>query len=390
MRRGLYTAGAGNGGTLAIVTRKGDVIANGSKSLAFKPAMDAIPDRPLEALDKNGNAWIYALHKIYGSDLFLVYAEPREQLMATAISQMRTSILVPLISILLASIAIWVGTNRLTLNWLRELRYVSDRFAQGDLTGDQSRFERAPEEIAAFSADLHTMAEVIDRRNTDLTQALEDKSQLTREVHHRVKNNLQIINSLLTLQLGRISEGAAREVLAQTQARIGALALIHRLLYEQDNGYDLGEVAIDNLIEQLCSQLRSASRLASQLELKCHASSFLVPIDYAVPLTLFVVEAVTNAFRHAFPAGTQGAVSLDFYLQDDDAILEISDNGIGYSVTDEAGQMGTELMLGFATQVDGNLSISSSEGAGTRVILKFPLPNIPVTNAQHSGSLPEA
>ena len=390
MRRGLYTAGAGNGGTLAIVTRKGDVIANGSKSLAFKPAMDAIPDRPLEALDKNGNAWIYALHKIYGSDLFLVYAEPREQLMATAISQMRTSILVPLISILLASIAIWVGTNRLTLNWLRELRYVSDRFVQGDLTGDQSRFERAPEEIAAFSADLHIMAEVIDRRNTDLTQALEDKSQLTREVHHRVKNNLQIINSLLTLQLSRVGEGATREVLAQTQARIGALALIHRLLYEHDNGYDLGEVAIDNLIEQLCSQLRRSSRLTSQLELKCHASSFLVPIDYAVPLTLFVVEAVTNAFRHAFPAGTQGSVNLDFYLQDDDAILEISDNGIGYSVTDEAGQMGTELMLGFATQVDGNLSISSSEGAGTRVILKFPLPNIPVTNASRSGSLPEA
>ena len=388
LRRALHNAGARNAGTLAIVTRDGTVVTNGNDALAFKPAMGAEPDQPIEARDKDGTMWIYTLHKIYSSDLFVVYAEPRAQLMATAVAQMRASMLLPLMSILLASIAIWVGTNRLALTWLRELQNMSARFAKGDFKGDQARFERAPEEIAAFSADLHIMADVIDRRNTDLTQALEAKSQLTREVHHRVKNNLQIINSLLTLQSGRVREGAAKEVLAQTRARISALALIHRLLYEQDNGYDRGEVAIDNLMAELCLQLRSARRSMFQVELTCHARNFPVPVDYAVPLTLFVVEAVTNAFRHAFPAGTRGAVHLNLDLQAGDAILEISDNGIGYSVTDEAGQMGTELMRGFATQVDGNLSIISSEGAGTQVILKFPLPNMSITNAPSLGSVP--
>lgn len=375
LRRALERAVKGDTGTLAIVTGDGDVVAHGRRNLAFKPALRSRPDQPNEGRDANGNMWIYTLHKLYGSDLFVIYTEPHDQLMALAVWQIRASLLLPLVSILLASIAIWVGTNRLALIWLRDLRTVSGRFARGDFTGDRGRFDRAPEEIAAFSADLHSMADVIDRRNTDLTQALEAKGLLTREVHHRVKNNLQIINSLLTLQSGRVREGAAKEVLAQTRARISALALIHRLLYEQDNGYERGEVAIDNLMAELCTQLRGASRSKLNVELNCQASSFPVPIDYAVPLTLFVVEAVTNAFRHAFPAETRGTVNLIFHLDGRRAILEISDNGQGYVVSDESGQMGTELMRGFATQVDGNLSITSSEGIGTRVVLKFPLPD---------------
>ena len=381
LRQALKKSGEGRSGTLAIVTRDGDVVAQGNRNLAFKPDARVLSDRPNEARDANGTTWIYTMHKLYSSDLFVIYAEPREQLMALAVWQIRASLLLPLISILLASIAIWVGTNRLALIWLRDLRSVSGRFAKGDFTGDRRRFDRAPEEIAAFSADLHSMADVIDRRNTDLTQALEAKSLLTREVHHRVKNNLQIINSLLTLQSGRVREGAAKEVLAQTRARISALALIHRLLYEQDNGYERGEVAIDNLMAELCSQLRSASRFKPNVELHCQASNFPVPIDYAVPLTLFVVEAITNAFRHAFPADTRGAVNLNFHLDGAGAVLEIADNGQGFVVNDEAGQMGTELMRGFATQVDGTLSITSIEGAGTRVVLNFRLPEAATTIA---------
>ena len=377
LRQGLSKAPLGDTGALAIVTRDGNIIASGSRPLAFKPNMNVRQNQPIAADGVNGTKWIYSLHKLYSSDLFVVYAEPRETLMAAAISQVRASIILPLISILLASVAIWVGTNRLALIWLRELSGVSARFAKGDFTGDRRRFERAPEEIAAFSADLHSMADVIDRRNNDLTLALEAKGLLTREVHHRVKNNLQIINSLLTLQSGRVREAAAKAALSQTRARISALALIHRLLYEQDNGYERGEVAIDNLMTELCTQLRGASRAIPNVELICRASNFPVPIDYAVPLTLFVVEAVTNAFRHAFPAGTRGVVVLEFHLNGGVATLDISDNGKGYVVNDDAGQMGTELMRGFATQVDGTLSISSEESVGTHVQLKFHLPNAP-------------
>jgi two-component sensor histidine kinase len=376
LRDGLRQAARGSAGALAIVTRDGTKVASGDRPLPFTPDVTARQSQPVEIRDSKGTLWIYTLHKLYSSDLFVVYAEPHDTLMAAAISQVRTSILLPMISILLASLAIWVGTHRLALIWLRELRAVSGRFAQGDFTGDRHKFDRAPEEIAAFSADLHSMADAIDRRNTDLTHALEAKTLLTREVHHRVKNNLQIINSLLTLQSDRVREGPAKEVLAQTRARINALALIHRLLYEQDNGYERGDVPIHNLMAELCAQLRGASRSMTHVQLTCQAESFPVPIEYAVPLTLFVVEAVTNAFRHAFPKGRHGAVILRFNLEGENAILDISDNGQGYIVSDAAAQMGTELMHGFATQVDGDLSISSRKGHGTRVVLKFPLPKV--------------
>jgi two-component sensor histidine kinase len=376
LRDGLRQAARRSAGALAIVTRDGAKVASGDRPLPFTPDVTARQNQPVEIRDNKGTLWIYTLHKLYSSDLFVVYAEPRDTLMAAAVSQVRISILLPIISILLASLAIWVGTHRLALIWLRELRAVSGRFAQGDFTADRHKFDRAPEEIAAFSADLHSMADAIDRRNTDLTHALEAKTLLTREVHHRVKNNLQIINSLLTLQLGRAHEGAAKEVLAQTLARISALALIHRLLYEQDNGYERGEVPINNLMAELCAQLRGANRSMTHVQLTCQAESFPVPIEYAVPLTLFVVEAVTNAFRHAFPKGRHGAVILRFNLDGARAILDISDNGQGYVVSDAATQMGAELMHGFATQVDGELSISSRTGSGTQVVLKFPLARV--------------
>lgn len=187
LRDGLRQAARKSVGTFAIVARDGTNVTSGDRPLPFAPDVTTRQNQPVEIHDSKGILWIYTLHKLYSSDLFVVYAEPRDTLMAAAVSQVRASILLPLVSILLASIAIWVGTNRLALRWLRELRIVSKRFAQGDFTGNRGKFDGAPQEIAAFSADLHSMADVIARRNTDLTQALEAKTLLTREVHHRVK-----------------------------------------------------------------------------------------------------------------------------------------------------------------------------------------------------------
>lgn len=373
LREALRKAPEGRTGSLAIVTRDRMVVAEGRMALAFQPEIVGPQGHPRQATARDGTSWFYTFHKLYGTELFVVYGEPQRQLMAVAVSQVRASILLPLLSILMASLAIWLGTNRLALVWLQELRTVAGRFAKGDFTGDRGRFEKAPEEIATLSADLHSMAEVIDRRNQDLTQALEVKGVLTREVHHRVKNNLQIINSLLTLQSGRVPDGEAKEVLAQTRARISALALIHRLLYEQDNGYEGGEVAIDTLLHELCMQLQATIAGTSGIKLHCHAVSIPLPVDYAVPLTLFIVEAVTNAFRHAFPDGGGGLINLSLIIDGSDAALSVTDNGRGYLVNDQTAQMGTELMYGFATQVSGRLSIASTVGEGTQVNLIFPV-----------------
>lgn len=370
---GLKKAVEGKSGILAVVSPSGVTIAEGSRALPFKPDMTVKPGTGQFVRAANGQQWLYTSARLYGPNLFVVYAEPRASTLDAALTQFRVNTLLPLLSIVLASLAIWFGTHRLVVRWLRELGSVADRLANGDLMGDRKKFEQAPEEIAELSGSMHSMAEVINRRNSDLTLALEAKTALTREVHHRVKNNLQIITSLLTLQAARVAEPGAKDVLARTRARISALALIHRLLYEDGNGSEEGNVAIDNLMGELCAQLRVGNRNVVGVELICRNAGQAVPVDYAVPLSLFVVEAVTNAYRHAFPSGQKGVVTMEFKPEGDRATLTISDNGEGYDVDEKATQMGTELMQAFATQVNGLLYVASTIGGGTRVTLSFPL-----------------
>jgi two-component sensor histidine kinase len=217
------------------------------------------------------------------------------------------------------------------------------------------------------------MAAVIDKRSRELTIALDAKTELTREVHHRVKNNLQIITSLLTLQSSRVQEAGAKQVLTQTRARISALALIHRLLYEQDTENKKGQILINGLVDQLCAQLRTAHKVADRIELKAATQTIPVHIDLAVPLALFVVEAVTNAYRHAFAPDEPGKIVVEFGCSGNEASMTISDNGRGFQLGGESGQMGTELMNAFASQVEGRFEVQSTVGGGTRVRLSFPL-----------------
>ena len=139
----------------AIFTRDRVIVAQGKQKLTFTPNLDGRQDAAELAKGIDGTEWMYTFHRLYSSELFVVYAEPRAQVMGTAVSQVRASIFLPLVSILLASLAIWIGTNRLVLIWFRDLRNVAGRLASGDFTGDRARFKNAPEEIASLSTDLH-------------------------------------------------------------------------------------------------------------------------------------------------------------------------------------------------------------------------------------------
>ena len=362
----------GKNGIIAIVANNGQTFVGNQPALPFVANARIASGLVGSAESPDGQMWMYSVAPIYGPDLKVIYAEPQDRLMAAGVSQIRASILLPIGSILLASLAIWFGTHRLVGRWLTDLGRVAGSFARGDFSGDRVRFESAPTEISELSANLHTMAENIDKRNQELTLALEAKTELTREVHHRVKNNLQIITSLLTLQAGRVEEPSAQQVLGQTRARISALALIHRLLYQQDPDSERGEVALDNLIGELCGQLRTANRDKPGVELHCNTSAHAIAVDNAVPLALFAVEAVTNAYRHAFANGRSGNITLAFQQEGAEDVLTVDDDGHGFDADDDVGQMGLELMNAFASQLGGSLKIESKLNSGSHVTLRFP------------------
>jgi two-component sensor histidine kinase len=375
LEKSLVSSSKSQAATIAVTDSAGQIILLSGDAklprLKTAPAVGQIA----EAASEDGTIWMYSAAPLYDDALYIVYAEPRAVVMATALAQVKIDLILPILAILLASLALWVGTNTIVIKWLASLRQLTTQFASGNFRGDPTRFAKAPREIAQLSDELHAMASTIETRDQELTSALAAKTTLTLEIHHRVKNNLQIVSSLLNLQARRIDDPAARAALSQTRARIGALAQIHRLLYEDSNGDDDGEVDIGRLLTDLCIQLRALHRHQATINLTCDAVQCQLPVDNAVPLSLFAVEAITNGFCHGFPEGRAGAISLSFAVNDREAVLLIVDDGIGYATINESASMGHQLMEAFAHQLGAKLTIVSDAKRGTSVRLAYPIGN---------------
>jgi two-component sensor histidine kinase len=371
LERSLQASGISHNSAVAIIDGRGRVVLTSETRELPRFDVEAGNAKVARAEARNGTAWMYAVAPLYERELYVVYAEPTDALMAKAFQQMRYNLVLPLVALIFASLAIWFGTNFLVLRWLDKLRTMTGQIASGNFSGGPELFARAPNEIALLGADLHNMSLDIQAHDLDLQAALNAKIALTHDIHHRVKNNLQIVSSLLNLQAGKIHDPAARDALGQTRARIGALAQIHRLLYEESHDSDNGIVNIASLLNALCSQLRSLHRGQVAVHLLCDAASQTVPINSAVPLTLLAVEAVTNAYRHGFRGRATGTVIVHFDVTGDQATLSITDDGTGFDVSHESNSMGRQLMDAFAQQLGGTLDIVSSP-AGTIVTLRYP------------------
>jgi two-component sensor histidine kinase len=361
-------------GSIAIISENDELVASSGQAIPFDLPVDLRNGATGTAKSPSGEKWLYNVVSISGNELHVVYAEPRSKIMAAALEQFRASIILPLIAILLTLAAIWFGTNRLVIRWLSALRKLSDEMTKGNFQGNRQTFTDAPLELRELSDDLHDMAHVIDTRTTELTDALNAKTELTREIHHRVKNNLQIVTSLLTMQASRMKGEGAQTALKQARARVVALALIHRLTYEQDNDTTQPTVAVENLLEELCKQLRYSHRERRGVDLSSRTDDYTMSSDLAVPLALFIVEAVTNSYRHGFNEGADGKIELVFELDEKEAMLTVTDNGRGYDIaSQERSDMGTELMHGFAAQLNGIATMSSKIGSGSKTTLRFPI-----------------
>ena len=160
---------------------------------------------------------------------------------------------------------------------------------------------QAPGEINVLADTLEEMAVRIRDRTSNMEAALAARDAAMKEIHHRVKNNLQIINSLLSLQSRKLKDPAAVAVLDDARARINALSLIHRSLYEHN---DVRTVETRIFFTELTGQLDQALGAEDQgIRIVAAIDDDTIDADVAVPLALFTAEAVTNAVKHAFPEG---------------------------------------------------------------------------------------
>lgn len=221
------------------------------------------------------------------------------------------------------------------------------------------------------------------------------------EIHHRVKNNLQIIASLLNLQANRIRQPQARAEFQSARDRVRALATLHRHLYAHE---ELHTINMRLFLTELCGQLFQAmgETEGKRIALSIEAPEVQVSSDQAVPLALIVTEAVSNAVKYAFPHGRRGHVWVHLAAEGDAATLEVRDDGVGIAAGREETEAGTRdglgltLIRGFARQLGATLTVE--EGRGTRYVVRLPLrrerpegPNLgPGSRSDSSGPRPDA
>ena len=219
-----------------------------------------------------------------------------------------------------------------------------------------------------------TMA--LRRQQARLVRAMDQQELAMQEIHHRVKNNLQIVASLLNLQASRIRLPEARAEFQSARDRVRALATLHRHLYAHG---EVHTIDMREFLIELCGQLFQAmgEKAGERLHLEIEAPELKMSSDQAVPLALIVTEAVSNAVKYAFPGGRRGRIAVRLTAGGERATLVVQDDGVGIPagrVETDAGTrdgIGIQLIRGFTRQLGATLAVE--EGQGTRYTVDMPL-----------------
>lgn len=230
-------------------------------------------------------------------------------------------------------------------------------------------------EIEGEPCIVNIVRDVTEKRRSDelMRASLEEKTVLLQEIHHRVKNNLQIISSLLELQSGLIVDEHFRRYVLDSQNRIMAMALVHEKLYHSERfaSINFGDY-IDDLAHSLFAGYVKDSNL---IQIKVDAGDFSLGIDEAIPCGLIVNELVSNSLKHAFPDGRNGEVTVLCHAGDDGRVaLTVADTGIGLPPGLDLGTtetLGLQLVTMLVTQLNGTVEMNSGQ-SGTEFDITFP------------------
>jgi two-component sensor histidine kinase len=281
-----------------------------------------------------------------------------------------------------ALLAVWLGADRWCARPLRYIQNFADRVARGEDIELARQGSWAPE-LASVSDGVKAMAEAIASREAELRAGLEQRDHMLREIHHRVKNNLQMISSLLNLQAGEIRSPRIRRFFGDAQNRVLTLSILHRHLYERSSW---ALVDFQQFISDLVRQISMGRRAPDLPQPRYHIRAPIMAVgpDIAIPVGLIVTEAVSSALDRSFDAVASPEIRIEAGDKAGMVELVIEDNGVGSGGTIRPGVrsgFGLTLIRGLAMQLGGEAEISSREGGGTRVSVTFPVPEEPQGDA---------
>jgi two-component sensor histidine kinase len=210
------------------------------------------------------------------------------------------------------------------------------------------------------------------RAEQEITRSLEEKDLLLREIHHRVKNNLQIIASLLKLQSRSITDPHVLEAIQSSQSRIRAMALVHERIYRS---HKIAEINLKDYLTYLTKQIFQFYNIQQHhITLKVTMDDILADIDTVTPLGLIINELVSNSLKHAFPDGRKGTITLECYREDPGSLRFIyHDDGVGMPAGFEwktAESLGLRMVNSLVDQLNGSIELAGGEGTTFVLVIR--------------------
>lgn len=205
----------------------------------------------------------------------------------------------------------------------------------------------------------------------EIKTSLAEKEILLKEIHHRVKNNLMIIYSLLNLQAGYLEDEKSREIFKESQSRARSMALIHERLYLST---DLKLIDFGDYLQTLSAELLHTYATQKEIiELEMNVENIKMDINHAIPLGLISNELITNCFKHAFPNGRNGKVQIDLRKNGGLCEMIVRDNGVGFPEEIDfrnTNSLGLQMINSLTKQIDGSIDLDNNPGTEFKITFK--------------------
>lgn len=351
-------------GIVALFSDSGEELVSNSRAMSatlfdsstFEDPPPGGGTRLHESTDSGGTRWTFATSELSRDGLTIAFAMPSDRLFGWSFLTAAAAFALPALIMILSVAALWVAVDRIILRWLLYLRRVTAVYAQGHYGFRPSRLDVAPSEFRVLGHSVENMALAVRLRDARLRESLAEKTALVREIHHRIKNSLQVVVSLLSLYGSGLDRNADRRRFEQLRTRVNTLALVHRILYEASDG---SQVRLRELLRELASLLEGAADC--NVRLAVEAEDVRLPTDMAVPLALMVVEVVLHLESPA--DGTPGTSILRGEMRQARLRLTIESAPGAFGGKDGEADLAT----GFAAQLGGNLTRTVT-AEGVRVV----------------------
>jgi two-component sensor histidine kinase len=367
---------------VALVDRDGAPLGGDPRATAALPvasrlsAAIAAQQPSFTDTGQNGSTYDFSIRRLTGGTLFAVGAIPFDRTFASLLLDWGEFAAIILIGVVLL-LAIWLGGDRWCVRPLRHIQEFAARVARGETTELVPPYPWPPE-MTTVGARVSEMAAAIASREHELKAGLEQRDHMLREIHHRVKNNLQMISSLLNLQAGEIRSPRIRRFFGDAQNRVLTLSILHRHLYERSS-WSLVDFQqfISDLVRQISVARPGIERPNPRYTIR--APIMAVGPDIAIPVGLIVTEAVSRALNHDFSSVATPEIRIETHERGEEVELVIEDNGRDPPQTvipaaGSRGNFGLTLIRGLAMQLGGDIAIAPRDSGGTRMVVTFPMP----------------